>query len=685
MRMKKRLLIYGSLLFPLCMSGQDPSSIQFVNTGKMNVAANATASLYVPWSVKMTGMSSIVQNGKTCIGGSFYQNASTNVFKVAPDGWGTSTGTISFMLDNAGQKRNITVIDESIDLFDRSARYIAFPNILIHTNDTINLPGRMGMDAKTVKVAGVKNGMLYLHSNPTTDNTKVFDASLRITGNGTASGNVSSANLVDLGSVVVERDLSIYRNSADNHGHTNYGALFGFASPFADQKAGYFAGNFVRTVSTGVNNNDYASTFWHAQYPYADEAGAGGMILPQYYVRGAMDPLYPSQAYLIRPQESGSDYSDLPTGFISTEGDHDLAKFIFNGKIYNLTPYQEQVFAEDKLISRTLNGTNTYTYNWVIGNSYTCALDVQAVANAMMNHPSIWFYEILYTFSLGSVGYQPYYIGEADIPQVIDLTDIPSQTVFMIRVAKGNPQSGTFTLDRRMLTHGKSAHNLRSGKAPQNELLFRLHPEGNPNIYDLATIGLRKNTGNSIEKVPLDASGCFSLYTTGKNGAPMSVNLLDPNVESVTVSVKASDIGGRFVLNISRIESLSTEGVWLKDLKTGDISDLSGKETFGYSFDTEPGDDPDRFAVFFRLPTDINAITSSYISCYYHNRELVVKGLQPQDENSIVNVIDMSGRVILKTAISNHPEMRIPLHITDGVYVAKITGKRCVTMKFIKK
>jgi len=685
--MKKILLIYGSLLFSLCMSGQDPSSIRFVNTGKMNVAANNTASLYIPRSVKMIGGSSIIQNGKTCIGGSFYQHASSNVFKVAPDGWGTgfSSGTISFMMNNSGQKRSITVIDEDINLFDRSTRYIAFPNVLIDTNDTIKLPGRMGMDAKTVKSAGVKNGMLYLNSDPDAAGQKVFDASLRITGNGTAAGNVSSANLVDSGSVVVVRDMSIYRNSADNQGHTNYGALFGFASPFMAQKAGYFAGNFVRTVSVGKNNTDYASTFWHAEYPYADEAGAGGIILSKYYVRGAMDPFYPSQAYLVRPQEAGSDYTDLPIGFIKTEGDHDLSKFVFNGKIYNFAPYKEQVFAEDKLISRTLSGTNTYTYNWVIGNSYTCALDAQVIASAMINHPTIWFYEILYTFSPGSVGYQPYYIGGSDVPQVVNLTDIPSQTVFMMRVAKNNPQSGTFNIDRRMLVHGKRSHNLRSEKAPDNELLFRLSPEENPNLYDLASVGLRKNTANSIEKVQLGASECFQLYLPDKNGVPMSVNLLEPNVENVAVSVKSPNVSGRFVLNISRIESLKTEGAWLQDLKTGNISNMSGKESFAYTFDMEPGDNPDRFVVYFKSPTGMDDITSSYISCFYSNGELVIKGLQSQDENSIVNVVDMNGRIILKTGINNHPEMRIPLNINEGVYVAKMSGKRCVTMKFIKE
>ena len=163
----------------------------------------------------------------------------------------------------------------------------------------------------------------------------------------------------------------------------------------------------------------------------------------------------------------------------------------------------------------------------------------------------------------------------------------------------------------------------------------------------------------------------------------MSVNLLQPGVVSAPLSVKAPSAGGKFMLDISRISSLTTEGVWLKDLKTGTLTDLSGQDTFSYPFDLEPGDNPDRFMVYFKTPTALDDITASYLSCYYSNGELVIKGLQEQDINSLVSIVDMSGRIIQKTIIVNYPEMRIPVNISNGVYVAKITGKRSATLKFL--
>ena len=687
MKIKKRLrlLLYGSLLFPLCLSGQDASSVRFVNRGKMNVATNASASLYIPWAVKMTGESSIVQNGKTCIGGSFFQHASTNVFKVDTYGWGTSSGTISFMKENTGAERHITVIDESITAFDRSARYVAFPKIQINTNDRITVPERMGMDAREVKLTNVGStkGILYLQSNPDAAKAKVFDASLRITGSGTSSA------LVDLGSVVVERDLSIYRNSASNDGNSGYGALFGFASPFTAQKAGYFAGNYVRSVSAGLNETDYKSANWHAKYPYANETGTDGIILSEYYVRGVHDYFNPTQAYLIRPQVTGSNYTDLPVGFINTGGgNHDLAKFIFNGAIYSLAPYKEQVFAEDYLVNRTLNlnqADMTSTFNWVIGNSYTCAIDAQAIKKQIMETSALYYYEVIYVCPPGSTTFQPYYTGTSGTPQVVDLTDIPSQTIFMVRVAKNFAQKGSFQIGRNMLTHGKRSHNLKSTTAaPFNELLFRLSPEDAPNIYDLAAVGLRSDTRNAIEKVQLGASDCFQVYSPNGDNTPMSVNLLDTNADCAPLSVKAPSTGGRFVLNISRIQSVTTGSVWLKDLKTGMTIDLGGYEDYNYTFDAEPNDNPDRFMIYFRAPTALDEVTASYITCYYANNNLIIKGLLPQDENSVVSVTDMKGRLIQKTVINNYPEMTIPVNIAEGVYIAKISGNRHTTIKFIK-
>ena len=90
------------------------------------------------------------------------------------------------------------------------------------------------------------------------------------------------------------------------------------------------------------------------------------------------------------------------------------------------------------------------------------------------------------------------------------------------------------------------------------------------------------------------------------------------------------------------------------------------------------------FSIYLKTATGLEDVTFSNLSCYCKNGELVIRGLDAQDKNSVVSVVDMSGRIVQKTIIDSYPEMHIPANIMDGVYVAKITGKQNTTLKFLK-
>ena len=227
---KKVLLLTGCLLLGATLSVWSQATateqpVRFVNIGHMYVAAQADdegVSLYVPNSVLMTDKSGllpaapssveIVQEGITSIGGSFYQESKGRVFTVDINGWGTDEGTIEFLDNatvNASKARYIsTETKAAMSSFERASRYVAFPNIRIATNDTIFLPGRMGIDAATIKRISGKKGVLYLKSDEegTGSSAKIFDASLRVSAVG-ASPTAASAALVDAGSVTVERNI----------------------------------------------------------------------------------------------------------------------------------------------------------------------------------------------------------------------------------------------------------------------------------------------------------------------------------------------------------------------------------------------------------------------------------------------------------------------------------------------
>ena len=387
-----------TLLIVECVHSQ--TNVTFVNTGQMYVApqsSSAGVSLYVPDAMRQLTVSGrtvgIIQNGITELGGNFYQDALSTVFVVDGSTNTTSTGKFRFVKDT-GTNRTITTQSVNINAFDRGSYYIAFPNIEISTNDSIAVPGKMGIDALSLHRVNNKTGKLILRSDVV--NSKSYDASLRVNQAGTSS------SLVDLGAVIVERDMTIYRPS---NGSTQ---LFGFATPFKDtQLSGYFAGNWVRRpLNTG--------TYGHTTYIYGnkDNSPADAIIDQDQYVYLAAEKLVPAQAYLIKPRPNAYAYSNLQaeSGLWYTGEPnpslYDKGKYYFNGKVYTVTPYSEQLFAEDVLFSGSINTASLgSTVNWLIGNSYTCPLPISLLSDAIGNS-NLVFSPYIYVYPAGSSTYQ---------------------------------------------------------------------------------------------------------------------------------------------------------------------------------------------------------------------------------------------------------------------------------------
>ena len=363
------------------------TNVTFVNTGQMYVAPQGVSSgvsLYVPDAMRQLTVSGrtvgIIQNGTTELGGNFYQDALTTVFEVDGNTNTTSTGKFRFVGEHPGVNRTITTQSKNINTFDRGSYYIAFPNIEISTNDSIAVPGKMGIDASSLHCINNKTGKMILRSDVVS--SKSYDASLRVNKSGTSSA------LVDLGAVIVERDMTLYRPS---NGSTQ---LFGFATPYKNtQLSGYFAGNWVRRP---LNDGTYGHTT--LIYGNKDNSPADGIIDADQYVYLAAEKLVPAQAYLIKPRPNAYSYSDLQaeSGLWYTGEQnpslYDKGKYYFNGKVYTVTPYSEQLFADDLLFSSSIITPSLgSTVNWLIGNSYTCPLPINLLAQTIQNSSLIFF------------------------------------------------------------------------------------------------------------------------------------------------------------------------------------------------------------------------------------------------------------------------------------------------------
>ncbi|MEI6752186.1 MAG: T9SS type A sorting domain-containing protein [Paludibacter sp.] len=686
--MKKTTFIFlMTLLIVECVHSQ--TNVTFVNTGQMYVApqsSSAGVSLYVPDAMRQLTVSGrtvgIIQNGITELGGNFYQDALSTVFVVDQTTNTTSTGKFRFVKDT-GTNRTITTQSVNINAFDRGSYYIAFPNIEISTNDSIAVPGKMGIDALSLHRVNSKTGKLILRSDVV--NSKSYDASLRVNQAGTSS------SLVDLGAVIVERDMTIYRPS---NGSTQ---LFGFATPFKDtQLSGYFAGNWVRRpLNTG--------TYGHTTYIYGnkDNSPADAIIDQDQYVYLAAEKLVPAQAYLIKPRPNAYAYSNLQaeSGLWYTGEPnpslYDKGKYYFNGKVYTVTPYSEQLFAEDVLFSGSINTASLgSTVNWLIGNSYTCPLPISLLSDAIGNS-NLVFSPYIYVYPAGSSTYQAVDISNPDAIIVSGVTEIPAMSVFMVRVSKGTAQNGSISIGKNMLRHASVAHNNPnnvSGKAKaetstSNQVTFKVSPVGNDNIYDYTAIGLRASALYGMDnydmlKAYVDDNNIFQLYTlSGTN--KLSANGLPLNADSIVMAFNPSKYAGDYNLTSQYVETLSSEGLWIFDKKTQDLVDM--KTVGNYTFSAEPTDNTDRFLVMFSNPvkTGINN-TSFKLHLYCHDKKLFVKQLTGYDLGSKITVYDLHGKQLHTCLVNNYPEMSIDLSdINSGVYIVQIRGMQTATAKFI--
>ncbi len=679
---KNMCLLLGSLLFPLCMSGQDPSIVRYVNSGKMVVAPNPTggASMCIPDAMKADGNSAILLNGTARLGGNFYQDAVTPAFTVNTAGWGTSTGKMVFFGDYGVNHLITTSKSYATGAYSRGQNYIAFPTMEINSNDNLVIPGYMGIDAASVIAS--KNGKLLLQSGKYTINStnKEMDASLRL------SGVATSESGLPKGKIIIERDLSLYRTATSTGTSPEDYPLFAFASPFKSQKSGYFAGNWVRKL---LRDN---SNYGHVRFVYGNgDLDVPGLIDKAQYVGDPTEAFEVGKGYLVRARPDDYDYTGMKNGGgLSVTGAeasaYNKGKFVFDGKIYNMTPYDEQVFADETLFTQAVNTTLTSTVNWIIGNSWTSAINVNKLIDYMANH-SLNFEPSVYVFPAGLIGWTKYAINTGTNPvQVVDLSAIPSQSIFMIRLLPG-VQNGTFTLKKSdMSFHSGAAHNTLRSSSYHNEVLFRVSPENNPEIYDLTAVGLRpdasENTGDEdITKIYQSNSHVFQLYSIAKDNQKLAANVVPENTKSVPLCFKPGEHERQMIISASRLESI--DQVWLEDKLERNIIDLKEQDT--YSFLSTPGDDAERFVVhFLRANTSFESVQDNFLQCIYNNGEIILKGLLNEDMGSILSVTDMQGRVLVREKVLESPEMRISVTLPDGVYITHLQGARSLTVKFMK-
>lgn len=699
--MKRRtpqLLILLFLWFFLPVRGE--TNIKFVVTGAMNVKGI----MYVDCSMKTANATTtrdvvVVHEGTTALAGSFYHDALKNAFKTENDDWSTktkprkitsSTGVVKFVADNTGAKRYIST---QITNYNRVSEYIAFPRLEIATNDQVYVPETMGLDARTLVRETDKNGVLYLASNPV-GSDKIYDASFRVTGHKTGDETVYT---VTAGSVVIEKQVKEFREATSGGAAT---ILMPFAAPFTNMRSGYFAGNWVRHP---LWDDEHGGVY----YPYGNKKSTEGNFIDRaQYVIDPTQNLVATEPYLLRLQRDGAKEADEYGQLLITKDEvHDKAKFIFNGIPYpslneGIEKPQKQVFAGTPVLLRQPQTGISTTQNWLVGNSYTSALNGVAIATMLMEHPSIAFSTDFYIYPHGATAYQTHSMWEGSkVPTTIP--DIQSMSVFMVCVWKGNTVSDqTITVGPEYQVHtGGIAAQVSGGgsgggsEAPQqrstaesNALNFVLTPESNPFIYDRTSIKLAQNArleadDHDVVKMLNKGNSLFELY--GSNGTTnvLQQNALPYDAEKALLSVNPASEEILCVLTAENAETFATEVVELYDTKVGAWHNL--RDTNSYTFVLSPGDSPARFEVYFTqtAPTSINEFTTDWYA-YNTKEELTIRNLDASLQGAQIRIHNVSGILMLQQTITNTPDQSFAIgQLPAGMYLISLEGK---TIKFKK-
>jgi hypothetical protein len=315
---------------------------------------------------------------------------------------------------------------------------------------------------------------------------------------------------------------------------------------------------------------------------------------------------------------------------------------------------------------------------------------VDSLKKIISDHTLI-FEPAIYVWPAGSTTYQIYdpWNNSSGVNVINDLEVIPSQSLFMIRVLSGYSQNGIFSLEKnKVLRHGSAAHNtLRASVSEfQDEVLFKVSPASNPNVYDLTAVGLRPNAkvtfdSKDKEKMWQENSSTFLLYSLSTDNRKLSANVVPPGTHNVKLCLYPGNHGGEMTITASRTESI--DQVWLEDLLTNEYIDL--KQQDSYTFTSAAEDTPERFIVHFsNAPTALEEVEDTFLQGYYFQNELVIKGLKEKDINSTISIVDLQGRILQRATVTQAPEMHIPVNLSDGVYLAKLQGERTITVKFRK-
>ncbi len=648
------MLFLGVLLFPLCMSGQDPSMIRFVSKGKMVILPNTGTTLYVPQSMEMLPGAEITQKGRTVLGGDFIHNATGTVFTTNYANLVDITGVFSFS-GTSGYVQKLTSTLTPYDpqdgvpnngMMNKTNMFLAFPNMEVANK--VKVTPQMGISTKNLEFKGanmllesdpngVKEGNAWIKS-------KDQDASLLVYGTVNGYGTEGNKGYMEI-ERVVKANFGKIVTAASNQ--------IGFSAPLSNMYLDYFSDHWV----------------------YDPQA--------KKYLTARNAQFEPGKGYFVLIREL-SGQSEHPEDNVEDDLYIQNTKFVLARNYYedflsrygSWLPVADKVRPQEKLLTSNIPVSLKSGDNY-LGNPYTCAIDMEKMFTAWGEtwdtSTSSRFEKSIKVWDARASNFISATPGLSALDEGQEV--IPSQQLFLV-TAKQDIAS----LQIPAVARVHNAHRfLKSAGNYDNEIMLEVS-ENLLGTYSRLVAGFR-TWGTDNGNDPSDASFTPSLsglspmlYTTASDGKQLSISAIPFGAKYMDVSFIAADSlrGERmYSLRASRQESLSSESVLLVDKFTGEEIDLF--QTPVYEFSAKAKDLQDRFRIVF-APSLINREEMEELSqktIYNRGNNLFLDNFRDSDTGQIFRVYNATGMIVYQNRIIHAGTNMYELSLTPGIYIVK--------------
>ena len=317
----------------------------------------------------------------------------------------------------------------------------------------------------------------------------------------------------------------------------------------------------------------------------------------------------------------------------------------------------------------TFGGQSTYKYFNLVGNPYPCTIDWKAASgwdrsNLVENGSGKYDYWI---WNDAAGNYGVFNSGGADGSGTNSVSRYIATGQGFYVLAK---QSGNFGIDNSVKAQG-TQNWLKSAETESGLLRLKITSSANAFSDEMLVEFDPESESGGSDKFWSFYTEAPELYSV-KDGKNYAINRYNSFSYDLVVSVAAkTGVSATYTIQAMDITGFSlSNDVWLKDQKTGTITNL--KQTPSYSFTGSPGDESNRFQLYFRSITGVQELSKADFTVVTSEKSIIIRRNQA-NKPCTVPVFNVVGQLVSSSRMNGDDEIQIPVN-QEGVYVVNVTS-----------